>query len=52
MDEKFVALAAHDTFILLPTLITIPKYLQHTTPCYQSEVWLEYDNTLQSVMGA
>ena len=53
VGERFVALSAHDAFILLRHSFTIPKlqYLLRTAPCYQSEALVEYDNTLQYIMG-
>ena len=53
VGERFVALSAHDAFILFRHSFAIAKlqYLLRTAPCYQSEALVEYDNTLRSIVG-
>ena len=53
IGEKFVALTAHDAFLLLRHSFALPKlqYLLRTAPCYKSEKLAEYDDTLQLSWG-
>ena len=52
LRERFVALSAHDAFILLRHLFVILKlqYLLPVALCYQSEALVEYENTLRPIM--
>ena len=53
VGEKFIALSAHDAFLLLRHSFAIPKlqYVLRTAPCYRSVALEEYDCTLRSILS-